>query len=520
LAEAERPLKITCLLDEAMAPIGGPTPLLQAADGLAERGHQVIVLCRTQPPPGYQPRCHVQICPELTPRYIPISDVILVQRVATLPAAWLADRGHVVHYCLDYEGDDARQAQALCLIERIHHLPGVARVAVSPGLAPRLHQRFGGEPIALPFGVHCQLLLPPETRSHGDRLRVGLAGCWDLPADDVRPGVKAARLAHAAGLRIELVRLSADPISQEELEAWGHVPVEWHEAPRLEQRAEIYRGLDLFLGTSRGAGDGTFLAAYEAMACGTACLLADTACHRDDSESPEHALLFTPGDARELAEAIAVVASDEGLVESLRANARQAALRHAFADHLQALEAALRRCASGAVPPHAGPAALRERLCWELIEAAGLAAAGGDQAWAVAAARAVTQLFAEDAGGWQILGRLLCQTGDLVGATAALDRACSLDAESPSARELRGRIHLAQHQLENALADLTAAVDMGMPGPAARLACAKALLVLGRAREARTRVEQALALAPDHEESHNLLRVIDQRLRAAPVAAR
>ncbi len=335
-----RSLAITYLIEEAEQPWGGVQTIFREADALLDRGHRVCIVCKTGEPSWYRPRVEVRAA-EFTPDTIPRSDLVVGTWCPTVPFAWRAQRGQPVHYCQGYEGDDPRHRAAREQIENIYRLPGIRHLAISPFLAQRLRDLFGIEPLVVPYGIRSDLFTAtPAPRPQARRLRVGLVGPWSIAWKDIATGVRGLRLAQDRGIPIELVRVSAQPITDDERVAWGNLAVEEHVGVRLDDMPEIYRSLDLFLGTSSGGAEGFFLPAVEAMACGAPCILSDIACFRDYAQIQDYARFFTPGSSKSLASAIFELAHLPAIRSKLRETGLRTAARHSFAAHVEGIERA------------------------------------------------------------------------------------------------------------------------------------------------------------------------------------
>src|SRR5262249_10196062 len=156
---------------------------------------------------------------------------------------------------------------------------------------------------------------PGPARPAARPLRVGLVGPYEVPWKDIATGLAACRLAHRAGLQLQLVRVTNTAPHADERDQ--PVPVEWHERVRPERMGDIYRSLDVFLGTSSGAEEGFFLPAVEAMACGVPCVLTDIACFRAHGDH-QYALFVPPRDAAAMAEALVVAGRAADVRSALR----------------------------------------------------------------------------------------------------------------------------------------------------------------------------------------------------------
>lgn len=481
---SEERLAITYLVEDAVHPWGGVQTVFRQADALAARGHAVTILCRSRAPDWYEPRCDLRCVSSFDASSTPDADLVVGTWCTTVPAALQAKTGRAVHFCQGYEGDDPLHEAQLWTIERIYRLP-TAKVTISPFLARRLAELFGVDAAVVPYGIHDALFRPGETSttaptSESSTLRVGLIGPWTVTWKDIPTGVEAVRRA-AEHIDLTLVRVSPDPISDPEREAWGDLDVETHEAFSLEQMADLYRSLDIFVGTSTGGAEGFFLPAVEAMASGVPCVLSDIECFRhygpDGLQTPvdeEYAKYVAAGDAAAFAAAILELARDPEQRAHLRASGLRAAAAHAFDRHVEAVEARFLEIASGT--DQAGERVERERaiLVHRLIEHALDAHGANQKLEADAAAKAAVTLDGSSTDALLALARFAAERDEISLARSTFDRALEGCARTPELAQLDGRLYLASGDADAAARCLQDAIDLGHPGsqPARELAVA------------------------------------------------
>ena len=98
-------MRIVFLLESAEL-WGGVKTVLEDADGLASRGHHVVVLCKGAPPTWTTVGCEFRTVPSFDAASIPGCDVVVGTYWTTVPFAAASGRGVPVHYCQGYEGDN------------------------------------------------------------------------------------------------------------------------------------------------------------------------------------------------------------------------------------------------------------------------------------------------------------------------------------------------------------------------------------------------------------------------------
>ncbi|GEM_PF-554713 len=530
--DTERPLSLVYLLENSLELWGGVQTVFREADALTERGHRVTILSKTEAPDWHSPLCEFRRVPDFESWSVPDTDLVIGTYCTTVPGARQCRRGRPVHYCQGYEGDSPKHVEVLHLIESIYRLPGVPLLAISTFLADRLRTRFDKEVLTVPYGIPEGSFRPEgETvRTEPRPFRVGLVGPFDIPWKDLRTGVAAARLAFEAGLDLVLVRASPTPISEEEREAWGNLPVEEHTGLRPEDMPAFYRSLDLFLGTSNGGAEGFFLPAIEAMASGVPTVLSDIACFRSygGDRDRDYAVFVPPGDFRGFAEALVLLWGRADLRQTLRDLGVVVAGQHGFRPHVDGVERAFQSLvpsgdslAEGGKPwirrrpeerGEDGGEAAKADLRLDLLETGIARWAEGERTWALEAAEAATRLFPESPDAWNLLGRMLCQAGSPEAAVRALERGLDLAPRSPALHEFLGRALLDLRDYEGARTRLSEALENGMPGARVRAHLAMACLGLGRRAEAEEALRAALSLDPRCPEALELQKTLDAPL--------
>jgi glycosyltransferase involved in cell wall biosynthesis len=349
-------MRVVFLLESAEL-WGGVKTVFQDAAGLAARGHHVVVLCKGAAPDWIEPGCEFRTVPDFAAAHVPAADVVVGTYWTTVPFAAAAGRGVPVHYCQGYEGDNPECAPHRAAIAAIYADPNVAKVTISPHLARLLAARFGVRSRSITYAIDDAAMYPAPERPAARPWRVGLVGAYAVAWKDLRTGLRACALLHAAGAPVRVVRASNAPRHADETDL--PFAVEWHGRVAPAAMGELYRSLDVFVATSRGTEEGFFMPAVEAMACGIPCVLTDIPCARGYDHVHDYSLFVPPGDPAAMAKAIVEVAGDAVLRRRLRAAGLRVAARYTRARHLDELEAALREAAARARPAAAalGPGA-------------------------------------------------------------------------------------------------------------------------------------------------------------------
>ncbi|MFQ5504017.1 MAG: glycosyltransferase [Planctomycetota bacterium] len=387
----------------------------------------------------------------------------------------------------------------------------------SRALAARGHHVVG------PNGIQAELFRPGD-RSHAPPFRVGLVGPWERSwADtgkDIPTGIRAFRSVHESGLDVQLVRISAQPISADERDAWDGLPVEWHEKGSIEEMAELYRSLDLFLGTSRA--EGFFLPAIEAMASGVPCILTDIPCFRNYDEIQDYALFAPPGHSGAIAERMIELLEDPDRMSAPRRRGLEVASHYTFERHVDALERALQSLVppgSSLVERKGAKHALewndewssyeenvRHSLLYQILDALAWAWNTQDVPWARELASSATRIYSDPPDLWQSLGRIHVHERNWDEAERAFLEAVALCPESPAIHDSLGRVRCEQLRYPDAVRHFEAAIRFGMPGDGIRVDLAKALWNAGAFHEAERVLREAIRVYPDSVEAARLAR--------------
>lgn len=498
-------MRITWLLESADQLWGGIKVVLEDANRLHRRGHQVTVVSRTGPPTWMPIDCAFRQVGDFRPEHLPDADVIIGTFWTTVP--WAAGagprKGVPVHFCQGYEGEIPNYAALRDRIDAIYRLPGMRHLTISAHLTKQLHERFGIAATELISAVDHDTHRPAPPRAPQSPLRVGLVGPYQIVSKDLATGYEACRLAHEAGQQLVLVRVSNAPPQPEEQDT-AH-PVEWHHNVPPTRMGDIYRSLDVFLGTSSGANEGFFLPAVEAMACGVPTVLTDVPCFRDhgnrDGED-RFALFVPPRDAAAMAEALVVAGNLPEVRDTLRREGIATAARYAPEQHVQMLEAALQSfLPQQAAAPAPADAADKDNLTAPLIAAGERLLDEGRGEDAVRCYLAALCLRPADQTLRYALAKAQERAGDLDGALHSYDALASLGVDDEQLHTARGLLlHQKGHMLDAAQA-FRAALAVGTRTADAYNRLGVVLFSAGDLPGARSSFQRATVLQPEHADA-------------------
>ncbi|MFH1176684.1 MAG: glycosyltransferase [Acidobacteriota bacterium] len=313
---------------------GGVKVVLQHADLLAGRGHQVTVVSPAGPPSWHRLQAGFAQVPALTPACLPPADVTVATYWTTIAAAAAAPAGVAVHYCQGYEGQITELAHHHAAIDEAYRTP-IPCLAVSAHLAELITRRF-----ARP----CRVVTPSVSSAWRPRLRLAphrpprivVLGQFELPLKGVRTALAAIRQLREEGLACDLVRISQGPLTAAETSVLA--ADEYHHLISPGQVATLFRNADLLLAPSWEP-EGFGLPVLEALASGLPVVASDISSFRGFAS--QAAALVHPDDAAAFARAAAAILEHAPHWRSLRRRARAVARRFRPAVVATALENAL-----------------------------------------------------------------------------------------------------------------------------------------------------------------------------------
>jgi glycosyltransferase involved in cell wall biosynthesis len=300
---------------------GGVKVVLQQANLLARRGHQVAVVCPGEPPDWFPLEAELVRTPGLDPRDLPAADITVATYWTTIPRALAGAQGEVVHYCQGFEGIYTHNRSEHPAIEEAYRAP-IPAMAVSPHLVTLLGERFGR-----PARVVPQPLEPAWRPAWRLRLRrpprVLVTSPFEIDWKGVATSLAAVVELRRRGADVELVRLSQWPLTDAEREV--ALPDEFHEHLRPEEVPALVRGCDLLLAASWEQ-EGFGLPVLEAMACGVPVIASDVSCFRAWTDGA--ARLVPQGEPRAFADAAEEVLGDGRTWRRLRRRGLEVARRY------------------------------------------------------------------------------------------------------------------------------------------------------------------------------------------------
>lgn len=317
---------------------GGVRVVVEHAEALAARGHEVVLVTRGDP--GWiRTSVPVLVVPELRRDTLPESDVHVVTYYTTIaPTVRAARARRVVHFCQGYEAPHPHLAAELGRIHEAYALP-IPKIVVSPHLVDVLAPLYPGPYHVVPQAIRAADFAPADLSRSAPRTppTIGVVGPFEAVMKGIPTALEAVARLRASGRDVRLRRASQLPLSAAER---AICPPDAYDLDRpAAEMPAWYAGLDLLIHPSFPA-EGFPLPPLEAMAAGVPVVLTDIpsfAPLADDVVSR-----VAPGDAEAMERAAARLLDDPALWAARRARGLAVARSYSIDAAVDALEGFLR----------------------------------------------------------------------------------------------------------------------------------------------------------------------------------
>lgn len=317
---------------------GGVKDIVEQAEGLSRRGHDVSIVTREAVHPWIDVGVPVTVVPAFDEATLPAADVHVATWFPTVVPAVRAGRARrVFHFCQGFEAIYPNTADRVPQIEEAYAQP-IPKLLLSENLVRQLGGRFPGELHVLGPAIRTGLYAPPDParRERRDPPTVGVVGPFGFSIKGIDVALRSVARLRAEGRRVRLLRASQLPLSAEET---ALCPAERYAfEASVSEMVSWYRECDLLVHGSYPE-EGLGLPPFEAMASGVPAVVTDIPSLRvlpDDAVSRAE-----PGDDAGLAREAARLLDDGELWAARRSRGLEAVAAFDLERVLDRLEAIL-----------------------------------------------------------------------------------------------------------------------------------------------------------------------------------
>lgn len=330
-------LRIAYVL-ESLALSGGVKDVVEQANGLAARGHDVVLVSKDEPGGWVDVDVPVRVVPDFGGDHLPESDVHVATWFPTVLPAVRARRARVVlHFSQGWEALYPNTAARAAEIHAAYAAP-VPKLLLSEALVEPLAERYPGRLHVLGPAIRCAAWAPGAGDRPGPRdpATIGVIGPWEVAFKGVDVALGAVARLRAEGRRVRLFRASQTPLTAAETRL-ARADDYRHLAPVADVIASFHE-MDLLLFASFRA-EGLGLPPFEALAAGVPAVVTDIPSLR--VLEPGVVSKVAPGDAEGLAREAGRLLDDPALWRERRQRGLEAVRRFDLEVVLDRLEGIL-----------------------------------------------------------------------------------------------------------------------------------------------------------------------------------
>lgn len=253
---------------------GGVKDIVEQAEGLARRGHDVSIVTREAKHAWIDVGVPVTVVPAFDGTTIPEADVHVATWFPTVvPTVRARKAPKVFHFTQGYEALYPNTFDRLEEIEEAYQQP-IPKLLLSENLAAQFAGRFPGRLHVLGPAIRVSLYTPrdPHRTARRDPPTVFVVGPFGFSIKGVDVALKAVRALREAGREIRLLRASQLPLTGEET---ALCPAERYAfEASVSEMVRTYHESDLLIHGSYPQ-EGLGLPPFEAMAAGTPVVMTD-----------------------------------------------------------------------------------------------------------------------------------------------------------------------------------------------------------------------------------------------------
>ncbi len=324
---------------ESLEVSGGVKVIIEHAEGLASRGHEVSIVTRDSRHPWIPIRVPVTEVAQFDASTIPPADVHVATWFPTVvPTVRARLAPKIFHFSQGWEAIYPNTAHRRKEIDEAYGQP-IPKLLISAHLLGLFEGRYPGPYHVLPQAIRPEDYRPAGPEPDGPRRPpvIGVVGPFEAANKGIPVALAAISRLKASGRAVTLHRASQLPESPAERillasDLYRH-------GASVTEMAGFYRGLDLLIHPSFEA-EGFPLPPLEAMASGTPVILTEIPSY---APIPRDAATFvTPGDDAAMAREAVRLLDDESLWRARRRRGMEVAATFRLGPVLDRLEAIFR----------------------------------------------------------------------------------------------------------------------------------------------------------------------------------
>jgi len=324
---------------ESLEVSGGVKVIIEHAEGLSQRGHEVSIVTRDARHPWIDVRVPVTEVRRFDASTIPPADVHVATWFPTVvPAVRARLAPKIFHFSQGWEAIYPNTAHRRDEIDEAYRQP-VPKLLISAHLQTLFEGRYPGPYHVLPQAIRPEDYRPSGPEPSGARhpATIGIVGPFEAANKGIPVALAAVGRLWASGRKVRLHRASQVPLTHAER---ALLPCDlYRHGASVTEMVGFYRGLDVLIHPSFEA-EGFPLPPLEAMASGVPIVLTDIPSYEP---IPRDAAVFVPpGDDAAMAAEAALLLDDESLWRARRRRGLEAAATFTLAPVLDRLESIFR----------------------------------------------------------------------------------------------------------------------------------------------------------------------------------
>lgn len=258
---------------ESLALSGGVKDIVEQANGLAARGHDVTLVSKDAPDGWIDVDVPVSVVDRFDRETLPDADVHVATWFPTVIPVVRARRARVaLHFSQGWEVLYPNTAARAAEVHAAYAEP-IPKLLLSASLETLFRGVYPGRLHVLGPAIRLDAYAPASGRSERrDPPWIGVVGPWEAAMKGVDVALRAVARLRADGRRVKLFRASQLPLT--EMERRVAEPDDYRTLAGVAEMRAAYRELDLLIhGSFRAEGLG--LPPFEAMASGVPAVVTD-----------------------------------------------------------------------------------------------------------------------------------------------------------------------------------------------------------------------------------------------------